>query len=366
MSVETKKDIVLDLGEGKELNLSEAIKEANAEAVKEMGLPTDEKGRFNPSAINVKGPEEKRAERLDVAANFIKQIILPQHEYKNYGVKAIDTGSGSFGTVVPVELRDEIIAQSANWQVIRRYAFVFQLAGKITVPQEGTAVTAYWVAENAAVTESTPTLTGVTLEDHGVACLVKVSWKLLRTSSENIVKFVAALAGKAITIKEESAFVDGDGSSKPLGINQTSGITAIAQAGGSFAFTDLMALYFALPAPYRANAQFLTSAKGARLLYSLLDADGRPVLTIPENGEMRVLGRPLLESADIAENLGAGTNETTIYFGDFSNYWIKDGSDIEVATQDQIENLQTKIVVYKYVDGKVVNKSAFRKLTAVK
>lgn len=357
---ETKKDIVLDLGEGKEINLSEAIKEANVEAAKEMGLPLDEKNRFNPSAISVKGPEEKRAERLDVAANFIKQIILPAHEYKNYGVKAIDTGSGSFGTVVPVELRDEIVAQSAAWQVIRRYAFVFQLAGKITVPQEGTAVTAYWVAENAAVTESTPTLTGVTLEDHGVAALVKVSWKLLRTSSENIVRFVAALAGKAITIKEESAFVAGDGSSKPLGITATTGITDVPQAGAVYTLEDLMALYFALPAPYRANAQFLTSALGARILYGLKDDNGRPILTI-DGADMRVLGRPLLESADISE----ASSITEIYFGDFSNYWIKDGSDIEVATQDQIENLQTKIVVYKYVDGKVVNKSAFRKQTDV-
>lgn len=355
---ETKKDIVLDLGEGKELNLSEEMKKASIEAAAEMGIPTDEKGRFNPSAISIKGPEEKAQEKLDIAANFIKSVIVPQKHWKDYGVKAIDTTGGSFGTVVPVELRDEIIAQSAAWQVIRKYAFVFQLSGKVTVPTEGTAVTAYWVAENAAVTESTPTIAGITLDDFGVACLVKVSWKLLNTSSANIVKFVAALAGKALTIKEESAFVAGDGSSKPLGVTTTSGITNVAQIGANYTLADIMKLYFALPAPYRANAQFLTGPLGARTLYGLKDTTGRPLMDFyadgANGGEMRVLGRPLLESSDIVES-----TTTSIWFGDLSNYWIKDGSEIEVATQDQIENLQTKIVVYKYVDGRVVNKSAF-------
>ncbi len=353
-----KKDIVLDLGEGKELNLSDAIKEASVEAAKELGLPVDEKGMFDSSRLSVRGPEEKAADRLEVAANFIKQILLPASEYKQYGVKAIDTTGGSFGTVVPTELRDEILAQSATWQVIRKYAFVFQMSGKVTVPQEGTAVTAYWVAENAAVTESTPTLAGITLDDFGVACLVKVSWKLLRTSNANIVKFVAALAGKALTIKEESAFVAGDGSSKPLGVTLTSGITNVTQIGANYALADIMKLYFALPAPYRANAQFLTGPLGARTLFNLKDTTGRPLMDFYANGadggEMRVLGRPLLESADITES-----TTTSIWFGDFSNYWIKDGSEIEVATQDQIENLQTKIVIYKFVDGRVVNKSAF-------
>lgn len=361
-----EKDLVIEV-EGKEVNLSDIMSKSAVEAVKTMGLPVDDNGRvdFKAIPVAVQDSETRKEARLEKAANFIKQIVLPMQFHKEYGVKAIDTGSGSFGTVVVPELRDEILEQSARWYVIRKYAFVFQLTGKITLPAEGTGVTAYWVAENAAVTESNPTLTGVTLDDHGVAALVKVSWKLLRTSNVNIVNFVAALAGKAITDKEEAAFINGDGSAKPLGILQTTGITDVAQAGASYAYDDLVALYFALPAPYRQNAVFVTSSTGAIILHSLKDANDRPVFTI-DGSEPRVLGKALLESDQVPANLGTGTDETVIYFGDPFTYWIKDGSDIEVATQDQIENLQTKIVVYKYVDGKIVNKAAWRKQTGVK
>lgn len=329
------------------------------------GIEAGVKTGLDQAVLNVPTEASEKKANLAEAANFIKSMILPAHLHQEYGVKAIDTGSGSFGTVVPTALRDEIVAQSAKFQIVRRYAFAFTLSGKITLPQEGTGVTAYWVAENAAITESNPTAAGVTLDDHGLACLVKVSWKLLRTADRNIVDFVARLAAKAITETEEAAFINGDGSGKPLGILQTSGITSIAQAGANFAYSDLVKLYHALPAAYRQNAQFVTSGKGGQLLHLLVDGESRPIF--PAGVALdQVFGKPLLESSDVAENLGTGTDETLIVFGDLSNYWIKDGSEIEMATQDAIENLQTKIVLYKYVDGKIVVKAAFRKLTGVK
>lgn len=352
--------------DGQEVDLGAVMKEAAMEGLKDFGLPTDSNGKFDAKAIQTPYMDEKSQKKaaLEVAANFIKSITVPVEKHAAMGIKAIDTTGGSFGSVVPTELSDEILEQSRRWTVIRRYAFVFQMSGKLTVPKEGTLVTAYWVAENAAITESTPTTGSITLDDHGVAALIKISWKLLNTSSQNLVNFVARLAGKAITDKEEAAFVNGDGSGKPTGIT-TETLTSVAQAGANLAYTDILALYYALPAGYRQNAQFLTSSKGARLMHSLVDTAGRPLFPVGQSLD-QLFGKPLIESEDVVANLGAGTNETFVIFGDFSNYWIKDGSDLEMATQDAIENLQTKVVVYKYVDGKCVNTAAFRKLTGVK
>ncbi len=361
-----QKELVLQLEDGKEVNLKDVIGKATIEGMKEAGFPMDENGKFSVKSLPIEIRDEatKKAEGYDRAANFIKSLTLPARLHKEYGVKAIDTSAGSFGNVVPAELYDEIIEQSKRWTIIRKYAFVFQLTGKIDIPTEGTGVTGYWVAENASVTETNPNLNKVSLSDNSVAALIKVSWQLLRTSPQNITKFVAFLAAKAITDREEAAFVGGDGVSKPKGI-RTETLTSVAQAGADYTYDDLMALYYALPVAYRRNAQFLTSGKGARLNHALKDNQDRPLFAAGQPLET-LLGKPLLESEDIPANLGAGTNETEMIFGDFSNYWIKDGSDIEMATQDQIENLQTKIVVYKYVDGKCVNTNAFRKLTAVK
>lgn len=367
MSKIADKDLVLDLGEGKTVNLSEVIRDASVEGMKQAGVPMNGEGKFDLKSINVhvKDAEEKSVERYDIIANFIKASVLPAKFHSEFGVKAIDTTSGSFGSVVPVELNSEIIAQSKRWTIIRQYAFVFQLSGTVQVPQEGTGITAYWVDENVAVTESSPTLTNITLGDNGVATLVKLPWKLLRTSSQNITTFIATLAGKAMTDIEEAAFVNGDGVKKPLGVRQTSGLTTVAQVGASYAYSDLVKLFYSLSAGFRQNAVFVTSGKGCQILNSLLDAQGRPIFTI-DGGDQKVLGKILLESEDIPSNLGAGTNETEIYFGDPMTYWIKDGSSLEMASQDVIENLQTKIVLYKYVDGKIVVKNAWRKQTGVK
>lgn len=363
---EKEKELVLQLDDGKELNLKDLISRATLDGMKDAGFPLDENGKFSAKSLPLEIRDEatKKAEGYDRAANFIKSLTLPVRLHKEYGVKAIDTSAGSFGNVVPAELYEEILEQSKRWTIIRKYAFIFQMTGKIDVPTEGTGVTGYWVSENTTVTESNPTLGKVSLNDNSVAALIKVSWQLLRTSPQNITKFVAFLAAKAITDKEEAAFVGGDGSGKPKGI-RTETLTSVAQAGASYTYDDLMALYYALPVAYRRNAQFLTSGKGARLNHALKDSQNRPLFA-PGQPLDNLLGKPLLESEDIPANLGAGTNETEVIFGDFSNYWIKDGSNIEMATQDQIENLQTKIVVYKYVDGKCVNTNAFRKLTGVK
>jgi hypothetical protein len=74
----------------------------------------------------------------------------------------------------------------------------FSKLGKIEVISLVIAfgVVGYWVSENAPVTESNPTTGKVSLDDNGVAALIKVSWKLLRTSAQNVTKFVATLAAK--------------------------------------------------------------------------------------------------------------------------------------------------------------------------
>ncbi len=363
---EKTQEMVFQTEDGKTIDIGAIVAESMKTGFKEMGFPMSDDGKFDSKGfhVEVKDDASKKNEALEKAANFIKQISIPQAHHKDYGVKAIDTTAGSFGSVVPTEIYNEILTVAKRWTIIRQYAFVFQLAGKLQVPKDGTAVVAYWVAENGAITESSPTTGTVTLDDHGVAALIRIPWKLLNTSPTNIINYVAQLAGRAITDKEETAFVNGTGTGQPTGIT-TETITSIAQAGATLAYSDIVALFFALPAGFRQNAQFLTSAKGVQKLLGLADTSGRPLFPIGAIID-NVFGRPIMESEDVASNLGAGTNETTIFFGDFSNYWIKDGSNIEMATQDQIENLQTKVVVYKYVDGKTVNTAAFRKLTGVK
>ncbi len=144
----------MQMENGEEVNLKDLISEATIEGMKDAGLPFGDDGKFSMRALPIEVQDEttRKAKAYEASANFIKSLILPGNLHKEYGVKAIDTTSGSFGTVVPTELYDEIVAQTLRWQIVRQYAFVFSLTGKLDVPTQGTGVTGYWVSENTAVT----------------------------------------------------------------------------------------------------------------------------------------------------------------------------------------------------------------------
>lgn len=368
-----QKKILLQLEDGTEVDLRSVISEAGVEQLKEMGFPlVDGKVNFKALPLEVKGEAEKKAESVAVAANFLKFHILPSEYRAQYGVtdvKQINTGSGSFGATVPTELANEILAKKAKFNVLRSRAFAFELSGPFDLPLEGTDVTGYWVGEVDAgdanlVGASTPTVDKKSLDDHYVAALVKTSWKLLNTSAFNIVNYISSLAGRKLAETEEVAFIGGNGTGKPKGI-RTETLQSVAQAGAALAYKDLVNLWFKLKPQYRQNAVFMTSTLGAKAITGLQDQQDRPIFQ-PGMPLDELFRKPLLESVDIPEDLGDADDETEIYLGDPSYYWIKDGQSMQMATDQIIERLQTKVLVYAAVDGKLTHTESFVKLTGVK
>ena len=368
------KKIMIQLEDGKEMDLAEVLSEASVAQLKEMGFPVGDDGKvkFSELPVSVKTEAQEKAEKVAEAANFVKAQVLPAKYHEKYGVKeveykAITTDSGSYGAAVPTTLAASILEKKAKFNILRSRAFSFDLSGPFDLPVEGDGVVGYWVGEDDSgdaneVDASQPNLGKKSLGDHYLAGLVKVSWKLMQTSDYNIVNFISTLAGKALAETEEAAFVGGNGTGKPKGI-RTETVTSVAQAGDSLDYQDLVNLYFALPAQYRQNAVFITSAMGAKAVTGLRDSQERPIFA-PGQPLDELFRKPLLESADIPENLAGTTTE--IWFGDPFYYWIKDGQTLSMATDDVIERLQTKVLVYQAVDGKLTLAEAFVKLTGVK
>ena len=363
-----KKKLLLQLEDGSEIDLKEVFTESTQEMLKESGL-LDENGKVALKSLpsEFKSEADQKVADLETAANFVKYVVVPEKKHKELGVKAIDTTTGSFGYTVPTELSSEILKKKQKINAIRGRAFSFEMAGKFDLPTEGTAVTGYWVTDNTAVTEAAPTTTKSSLDDWYLAALVKAPWKLLQTSNATIVEYISYLAAKALGETEESAFVGGDGTNKPTGLRSAS-VSSVAQVSasvGGFAYSDMINGYFLLNQKYRKNGSWITSPAGMKLLANMKDSQNRPIF--PAGVPMdNFLGKPLIESDDIPSNLGAGTNETEVWFADLSYYWIKDGQQMQMTTQDVIENLQTKIVIYEAVDGKFTLAEAGAKVTAVK
>ncbi|MCF7819881.1 MAG: phage major capsid protein [Candidatus Pacebacteria bacterium] len=296
-------------------------------------------------------------EKINKSADFIRKVCLGQVEEK-----AIDSSDTSFGHTVPTELADFILTKKDKISKMRKLAFVFQLSGDFQLPTEGAGVTAYWVAENQEITESNPTVSKKNLYDYYLAARVLIPRKLLNTSAYNIVNFIGELCSRKLRDTEEVAFVAGDGSEKPTGLRGAS-LGTLAQAGAEFSYDDLVDLFYELPEQYRQNAVFMTSSAGMKLLRKLKDNNGLPIFDVRDQ---TIFNRPVFESADIPANLGAGTDETEIFFFDPWYYWIKDGEKMFVDTDKVISKLQTELVVAEAVDGVYTLPDAGKKLTAVK
>lgn len=336
----------------------EELKSAIADGVKESvggeiaSLKTEvaslKAGKFDP-----------KAESAEKSAEFIKALVngdMPK--------KTIGTGSASFGYTVPTSLASAIHETKDKIAKIRANAFVFQMNGNFQLPTQGTGVSAYWVSTEADVdlTESNPTVGKTDLVDNYLASRVRIPLSLLETSALNIEQFVSRLSGRALTSKEETAFVAGSGTSEPEGL-RTASITGIAQAGANLAYDDLINLLFGVPEQYRANGVFGASTGAIKKIMKLKDVNGLPIF---DPATSMLLGKKLLELTDIPENLGTSANETEIYFGDLQEYWIKEGTAMRAETQNVSGRLQVDLFVYESVDGVVVNTDAFRKLTGVK
>lgn len=360
--------IMLEMPNGEQVDLKQVLKEESVKQMEDMGFPMKD-GKFANLPGEFKSEAAIKQEKVEHAANFIKTIVLPAQLHKQYGVKQVTTDEGSFGASVPTELANAIIEEKQKLSVLGSRAFTLESAGPFQVPVEGDDITGYWVGESDSgdanlVTESEPTLDKITLDDHYVAALVKVSYKLMNTSAFNIVSFISRLAGRKLAETQEAAFIGGSGSGRPQGIRLES-LTSVAQAGDGLTYDDLLELWFSLPAQYRASAVFITSAMGAKAITALKDQQDRPIFA-PGQPLDELFRRPLLESADMPENLGQGQDTTEIYFGDPSFYWVKYGTGLEMGTQQVLERLQTKVLTYQAVDGHLALTDAFVKMTGVK
>lgn len=338
-----------------EAQLKELISEGVKEVIKD--LKGDIVSEMKTEIANVKKDDDDKASMIEKAGIFIKDLIGGKIDEK-----AVDSQTSSFGYTVPTELANEILEKRDAIAKMRKHAFVFKASGNVQIPTEGTGVTGYWVGENEDITESNPTITKSDLVDYYLGARVLIPRKLLNTSAYNLVSYISRLAGRAIALVEETAFVGGDGSSKPTGF-RTATVGSIAQAGANLASSDVEDLYYELGEEYRVDAVFATSTNGMKLISNLRSTDGKRLY--PEVDQKMLKGLPLLEMGDIPSNLGVGTDETEIWIFSPEFYWIKDGEDLFVETDKNIKALQVEIVVAEAVDAIVTNADAFKKMTAV-
>lgn len=338
--------------------------------IRDLGLDkVDRKHAIFPTEGDANGKNLEDMPREERVKHFLKAVAFGDVAT----IKALSEGTAADGGyLVPTEFRASVITKRDKVAVIRPRATVIPMGSDAAdIPTEGDGVTLTWAGESVELTEDNPTFGNVNLTPYKLTGLSKMSRELFGDSKIDLMDYLAGVFGRAVAKEEDEVFMAGDGSGKPTGIRAATISQSVAQAGASLAASDLIALYYTLPVQYRNQAVWMLHNSVIQLVDSLVDSNGRRLWN-DGLGEApaTLLGRPVLEQNDIPTNLGAGTNESEIFFGDLAGYIIGDRQEMTMESTTvgagTFEKHQVAIKLIERVDGEVGQAEYFSKLTAVK
>lgn len=178
------------------------------------------------------------------------------------------------GYLVPEEYDKRIIDILSEENIMRKLGTTITTSGQHKINIAATKPAAAWIEEGGALQFSDATFSQILLDAHKLHVAIKITEELLYDNAFNLENYIVTEFGKAIANAEEDAFLNGDGTGKPLGLfAKTGGGTKAASTAAPTA-DDFIALIYALKRPYRKNASFIINDKNIALLRQLKDNNG--------------------------------------------------------------------------------------------
>ena len=339
---------------GKEISRMERLETMDAELSRPVNTPITEKPAATKPMDTKTGRASDAYKKAFWNATRHKDSMTP--EMKNALQEGVDSEGGY---LVPDEFERTLVQGLNAATVIRANAHVITTSsGLHKIPVVASHGSAAWIDEEGAYTESDDVFGQVQLDAHKVGTIIKVSEELLNDAAFDLEGYISSEFARRIGDKEEEAFLNGNGSSKPTGIlNATGGGEVGVTAASATAITadELIDLYFSLKAPYRKNAVWVLNDTTVKLIRKLKDNNGQylwqPSMQAGEPD--RVLGYKIYTSPFFPEpDLG----KPCVAFGDFSYYTIGDRG---VRSFQQLRELfagngMIGYVAKERVDGKLV------------
>lgn len=243
------------------------------------------------------------------------------------------------------------------------------LTGNLAIPRQTGGATAYWVAENAAPTESQQSFGQVPLTPKTVAAFTDISRRLLLQSSIDVEAFVRQDLAMVLALAIDAAGISGTGTSnQPRGVLNTSGIGAVVGGanGAALTFAHLVDLETAVAT---ANADvnnlgYLVNAKTRGHLKKTVKFGSGTEMPIWDNGETPMNGYRAGVSNQVPGNLTKGSSSgvcSAVLFGNWSDLILGmwSGLDLLVNPYTGADAGTVRIHAFQDVDFAVRNAASF-------
>lgn len=255
------------------------------------------------------------------------------------------------GYLVPEEYDRRLIDTLSEENIMRRLATIITTSGEHKINIAATKPAASWIEEGGALTFGDATFSQILLDAHKLHVAIKVTEELLYDNAFNLEGYILDQFGKALANAEEDAFLNGDGTGKPLGLfAATGGGTVAGTLTAAIKSDDMLDLVYALKRPYRKTASFIMNDKTLASLRKLKDNNGAYIWQPSyQAGEPdRVLG--------YAVHTSAYAPEDAIAFGDYKYYNIGDRGTRSFSELRELfaGNGMIGYVAKERVDGKLI------------
>ena len=270
------------------------------------------------------------------------------------------------GYLVPEEYDHRLIDVLNEENIMRKLGHKITTSGEHKINIAATKPAAAWIEEGGALTFGDATFDQIMLDAYKLHVAIKVTEELLYDNAFHLENYIIDQFGKALANAEEDAFLNGDGTGKPLGIFAANGGAQknVVTAKASIESDDIINLVYALKRPYRKNAKFILNDQTIASIRKLKDGNGQymwqPALISGEPD--RLLGYEVLTSpfAPVAE-----AGKPFIAFGDFKYYNIGDRGTRSFQELKELfaGNGMVGYVAKERVDGKLILPEAVQLLT---
>jgi HK97 family phage major capsid protein len=273
------------------------------------------------------------------------------------------------GYIVPPQFAERLLSLAAEQAIVRSRAFVQPMASATlmfpyldvsTVQPAATSpffggLIFNWTEEAQQRTETEPQFKMLELKAHELSGYTVSSNVLLQDAAFGLEKFLFSVFSMALAWYEDYAFLQGNGSGKPLGMLKAPANLAVArQTGGTFTFQDAAKMVSRLLPSSMNNAIWVIHPYALQPLVQLADNSGR-IVWVPNIGGAQdkipgtLFGRPVL----ISEKVPSLGNQGDVNLLDPTLYVIGDRMQIEITASQHVNFLKNQMTwrVVERVDG---------------
>lgn len=269
---------------------------------------------------------------------------------------AIETSAGSGGALIPQNIHEEVIELLRARTVVRRLGArpVPLPNGNLSMPRLSSGATSGYVGEGSDVLATESQFDDVKLSAKTMITLVPISNQMIGRAGYNVEQIVLSDMIGAMSVREDKAFLRDDGTSDtPAGFKKvaTDASRTVDWAGATAslatidAFLDSLILKLMESDSLLIQPGWALSPRSYMKLFGLRDGNGNKVY--PEMAQGQLKGWPILQSTTVPVNLGAGSNETEIYFADWN--------DVVIGEQENMKIDFSKEATYKDAGGNLVS-----------